>query len=173
MFSSWPRSHTFVAREKRACIGSDQQFTVYFGELYGLLMALDLIVEDNSDGKVLIFTDNQAAITPCEQPIHWIPAHSGVPGNESANIAAKEATGWRATGLPSAPSHTPPNLPALTSASKTTARYRAKKQWAENWKTDKHGRITFRLTSEPSASVLHSPWLELKAAWFSKPEPGK
>ncbi len=63
-------------------------------------MALDLVVEDNSTQKVLIFTDNQAAITSSEQPkqqsgqylhqeialrvesssrqleIHWISAHS-------------------------------------------------------------------------------------------------
>ena len=31
-------------------------------------MALDLIVEDNSDQKVLIFTDDQAAITSSKQP---------------------------------------------------------------------------------------------------------
>ena len=142
-------------------------------------MALDLIVEDNSNQKFLIFTDNQAAITFSEQPkqqsgqyllqeialqiesflcqleIHWIPAYSGVPGNELADIAAKEATGWRATGPPSTPSHTPPNLPTLTSAYKTAARYRANKQWAENWKTKQYGRIIFNLTPEPSASILH------------------
>ena len=179
MFSPWPGARPLVAREKRACIGSDQQFTAYFGELYGLLMALDLVVFNNSNQKVLIFTDNQAAITSYEQlkqqsgqyllqeialriespprqlEIHWIPAHSGVPGNELADIAAKEATGWRATGPPSTPSHTPPNLPTLTSAYKTAARYRANEQWAENWKTEKHGRTTFKLTPEPSAFVLH------------------
>ncbi len=58
MFSPWPGACLLVAREKRACIGSAQQFTVYFGELYGLLMALDPVVEDNSNQKVLIFTDN-------------------------------------------------------------------------------------------------------------------
>lgn len=41
-----------------------------FGELYGLLMALDLVVivvEDNiNQKKNLIYTDNQAAITSSE-----------------------------------------------------------------------------------------------------------
>lgn len=41
---------------------------VYFGELYGLLMGLKLVVEDKSNQKVLMFTDNQAAITSSEQP---------------------------------------------------------------------------------------------------------
>ena len=165
-------------REKRAGIGSNQQFTVYSGELYSLLIPLDLVVEDNKNQKVLIFTDNQAAITSSEQPkqqsgqyllqeialqieslscqleIHWIPAHSRVPGNESADIAAKEATGWRTTGLPSTPLHTSPNLPTLTSVYKTAARYRANEQWIENWETEKHGKTTFKLTPEPSAFVL-------------------
>ena len=39
MFSPWPGAEPIIAREKRACIGSDQQFTVCFGELYGLLIA--------------------------------------------------------------------------------------------------------------------------------------
>ena len=68
MLSPWPGASPLIAREKRAYIGSDQQFTVYFGELYGLLMALDLVVEDKSNQKILIFTDNQAAITSSEQP---------------------------------------------------------------------------------------------------------
>ncbi len=79
-------------------------------------MALDFVIEDKSNRKVLIFTDNQAAITSSEQPkqqsgqyllqvialqigslsrqleIHWILVHSGVAGNESADIAAKKAT---------------------------------------------------------------------------------
>lgn len=177
IFNPWPGAPRFVAREKHAFTGSDQQFTVYFGELYGLLMALDLIVDDNSNRKALIFRDNQAAITSSEQPKqqsgqyllqeialrietlsrqlenHSIPADSGVPGNESADIAAEKMIGWRATGPPSATSDTPTNPPTMTSAYNTTARYPAKEQWAENWKTEKHGRITFKLTSEPSASV--------------------
>ena len=80
-------------------------------------MALDLAVEDKSNQKVLIFIDNQAAITSSKQPkqqsgqymlqeialrielllrqleIHWILAHSGVPGNKSVDIAGKKATG--------------------------------------------------------------------------------
>ena len=68
--------------------------------------------------KIVVFTDNQAAIQTMQNPrrqsgqhnalhhitntirgeeieIHWIPAHEGVAGNEQADIAAKEATGWR------------------------------------------------------------------------------
>ncbi len=39
MFSPWPEARPLVERKKRECIGSDQQFTVYFSKLYVLLMA--------------------------------------------------------------------------------------------------------------------------------------
>ena len=32
--------------------------------------------------------------------IYWIPVQSNVPGNEIADIIAKEATGWREMGPP-------------------------------------------------------------------------
>ena len=172
---------------------------VVFGELYGLLMALELIVEDNGDGKVLIFTDNQAAITSSEQPkqqsgqyllqeialrietlprhleIHWIPAHSGVPGNESADIAAKEATGWRATGPPSAPSHTHLIIPRWHQHTKqphaieprNNGRRAGRKRSMERPPSDSHPNHPL-----PS-STCSTPWPELKAAWLSKAERGK
>ncbi len=43
----------FLARQ--AWLGSDQEFTVYFDELYGLWMALELIAEDNSGRKTVVF----------------------------------------------------------------------------------------------------------------------
>ncbi len=87
--------------------------------------------------------------------IHSIPTHSGFSSNESADIAAKDVTRWRATGPPSTPLHMPPNLPTLTLVYKTAAHYRANEQWTENWKTKKHEKTTFKLIDEPSASVLH------------------
>lgn len=72
--------------------------------------------------KITIFTDNQSAIQAISTPniqsgqhilrfivnaintlreqhieveLRWIPAHIGIRGNEMADKAAKEATGWR------------------------------------------------------------------------------
>lgn len=51
----------------RACIGSDEKLTVYFGELHRIFRALDGVVEDNSNYIVLTRKDNQAAIISSEQ----------------------------------------------------------------------------------------------------------
>lgn len=52
----------FTLEKKESCLGSNQKFIVYFEKLYGLWMALELIVEDKKGPKIFIFTDNQAAI---------------------------------------------------------------------------------------------------------------
>lgn len=67
MFTPWEGATPLVARKKQACLGSDQGFTVYFGELYGLWRALDLIAGDDRGRKTFIFTVNQAAILSSEQ----------------------------------------------------------------------------------------------------------
>ncbi len=52
----------FTPEKKESCLGSNQEFIVYFEKLYGLWMALELIAEDKKSLKIFIFTDNQAAI---------------------------------------------------------------------------------------------------------------
>ena len=122
------------------------EYTVYFGELYEILMALELVEDHdylNSTGPVHIFVDNEASLQASHRPkqgagqyilkrivelhhdliakhkitLHWIPAHEGIPGNELADVMAKEATGWRKKG-DGATAPRPPGLRTLTSASR-------------------------------------------------------
>jgi ribonuclease HI len=116
-------------------IGPRDQFTVYGAELIGIWMALDMAIKGGRIVKKLtIFTDNQASILSsarpgkqsgqivlrkihwlvsvlhkrgCEITLRWIPAHVGVPGNETADWLAKTATGWKAKKR----RKTPPPLP--------------------------------------------------------------
>jgi ribonuclease HI len=91
-----------------------------------LQIAQDYAERNGSRRKVAIYTDNQAAIWSIAKAegrtgsyileeiarqvqelqkdgqtvtVRWIPAHVGISGNESADQAAKEATGWRPDGL--------------------------------------------------------------------------
>ena len=141
----------------KAYLGSAHFFTVYSGELQGVAMALNSTtpVRNQLLQKLTIFTDNQSAIHSIAAPsaqsgqqilrfivdaidrlreqnieveVRWIPAHIGVDGNERADSAAKEATGWgkvkRRNGksIEIDTSHTSPspNLPFLRSAVKAS-----------------------------------------------------
>lgn len=118
VFTPIPGEAAITLDKKQAFLGPLEEFTVYSGKLIGLELALR-IVEDHLevDKLIAIFTNNQASIAAIKTArqqsdqfvpkriaseiqilnknihIHWIPAHVGVPGNEAADIAAKEATG--------------------------------------------------------------------------------
>jgi len=54
---------------------------------------------DNNSGqhliKSIIISIEKLRSNGMEVELHWVPAHIGIDGNESADIAAKQATGWR------------------------------------------------------------------------------
>ena len=152
------------------------------------------IVEDHPSRPTAIFTDSQAAIQAMRSPknqsgqyilrelarritncgnniqLHWIPAHEGVPGNEAADVAAKEATGWREnTANNCGPqASNPDDMKILTSAVKAEIRTHAKNDFTKKWATGPSGRVTykinklthkavlkkFRLMSRPESSVI-------------------
>ncbi len=103
-------------------LGARTRCTVYMEEVQGIQDSLSYALGENQSLGIQIFTDNQAALQALENPnkysapqimqtitqhiddfrakrmpihLQWIPAHKNIRGNEEADIAAKEATGWR------------------------------------------------------------------------------
>ncbi|OAQ65570.1 zinc knuckle [Purpureocillium lilacinum] len=166
-------------------MGTEGISTVYAGELQGISLALDIAQHDRAQGyrrnKVVIYTDNQAAIRSSAKPkgksgayllkkivsqttalqehnlpieIRWVPAHTGVQGNEDADRAAKEATGWRERGAPGPRAEMPAELYSLRSTRKTWTHKEAQKAWAARWAAEKRGRTSYRCTPKPTKKVL-------------------
>ncbi len=105
--------------------------------------------------------------------LHWIPAHKGVPGNEAADVAAKEATGWREPKKRKAGSlaldfngrdysaraegpkaEKPKYIRFLMSSLKQSFRHLVAKEWTLAWIEAKHERATRRLLPNPTRTVL-------------------
>ncbi|KAL6152343.1 hypothetical protein ACJQWK_05935 [Exserohilum turcicum] len=133
--------------------------------------------------KVAIYTDNQAAIWSVAKAegrsgayiladiaervktlqdvgrpvtIRWIPAHTGIPGNEAADRAAKEATGWREDGRRHPPAEAPPRLYPIRSTVRRWCRTQTERAWAAKWRTEAKGRATYRHTPWPTKKVLQT-----------------
>jgi ribonuclease HI len=131
--------------------------------------------------KVAIYTDNQAAIwsvakaegrsgayiladiaeqvktiQDMDRPvtIRWIPAHTGIPGNEDVDRAAKEATGWREDGRRHPPADAPPRLYPLRSTVRRWCRTQTERALAAKWRAEAKGRATYRHTPWPTKKVL-------------------
>ncbi|KAM0724065.1 hypothetical protein Q7P37_000245 [Cladosporium fusiforme] len=132
--------------------------------------------------RINIFVDNKAAIRSLTRPegrsgayilkqiparveslqekghivvVRWIPSHEGIEGNEAADIAAKEATGWREGPASGSRADPPPKLCALQATLTMWSRKEADKMWETSWQQETKGRTTFRHTPAPSKKVLH------------------
>jgi hypothetical protein len=153
---------------------------VYAGEVYGIVMALEMIRDSGRICPAHIYSDNQAGITALNDPttttaqalhrtlhetlcsvicpvtIHWIPARTGIPGNEATDTAAKTATGWRLKDRGGDKAPEPPEhlrgiqmAPLINRLEQATLN-----RWKENWKAAKHGRSLRRLTTEPAKNNI-------------------
>jgi len=169
--------------ERNSLVGNDTKATVYAAELHGLVLATSIAAQHlGHRTSLVIFTDNQAAITSSSEPgtqsgqgilrilaikmdllrwsgidvrVHWIPAHIGVPGNEMADRAAKQATGWREN--PWSPPIPPTiSIPfaTLRSSVKMTLRKRIVLDWEAQWRGEKVGSITRKLIEVPARATL-------------------
>ncbi|KAJ9137654.1 Endonuclease/exonuclease/phosphatase [Pleurostoma richardsiae] len=142
-------SNSDIRSKRLQYMGTSDTSTVYAAELKGLVLALqivqDIYTETSSPGKCAIFTDNQAAI----QAFRWIPAHVGVPGNEAADRAAKEAAG-----MGSSRQQRPTTVRTLIATTRTNIRARMKDEWDAAWEYAKHGRDLHRLGVQPGKGIL-------------------
>jgi ribonuclease HI len=171
-------------KTQQAFLGRKTEASVFMAELVGIQMALEM-AQFLDNQKVTIFSDSQAAIQAIDGPhttgqqiissiiqewdklrsrgvhvaIHWIPAHQGIEGNELADKAAKEATGWRLTrntrgrNVQIDTDFTAPRLEGLRqpmSALKRKLKTRAYEQWERNWHQDTRGRALFQIINTPT-----------------------
>ena len=151
------------------------------GICIALAMVQADIRRGNSHRHLHIFADNQAAIRSVVRPeghsgayivqqivqkidqiraggvtidIRWICAHEGIDGNERADLAAKEATGWR-SGDDRGPRAEPPaHLYPLRTTLKTWCKKTANQRWQASWTAERKGKAVRRHTPIPTKKIL-------------------
>jgi ribonuclease HI len=171
----------------RSYLGRASEATVYAAELRGILSALQIAYKKDHKA-VIVFTDNQAAIRSVSNPdsqsgqyillqivwmienlrskgiepeFHWVPAHIGIEGNERADKAAKEATGWRRIRDrgrsrevdTDQTAYKPPGY-SLVAAMRAVHNSLLLVEWKEAWMNEKTGRELNRICPEPTTKVL-------------------
>lgn len=173
---------------KTTYMGDSETSTVYAAELQGIKLALQMAVEEAERGhqwhKLVIFTDNQAAIRTFQDPrgksgayivteavalidrlqvelhvpveIRWVPAHTGIQGNEAADKAAKRAARQQEGEDSGGDTNVPHSrIYHLQTTLKTwVARY-TRAAWSYNWVLEPRGRATFKYTPEPTHKILY------------------
>lgn len=93
--------------------------------------------------------------TPTSITLRWIPAHVGVPGNETADEAAKSAALWGAgDSLEGAGAGSDKYFIRLASAAKRNTRKRIKERWKKQWEEERTARPTKCLIKAPSRKAL-------------------
>ncbi len=130
-------------------MGDSETSTVYAAELQGIRLALQIADEDaergNKRDRLIIFTDNQAAIRTFQNPIGR---------NEAADRAAKRAAKQEAGAGQGNENVTQTRTYHLQATLKTWVKRQTRAEWTNSWKVETRGRTTFKHTPRPSHKVL-------------------
>ena len=168
--------------KKVAKLGPLKEFPVYHGEAQGLLMALELTRDSGRLCPVYIYSDNQGIVESLANPtakaaqqilkpfhdlhrsmpnpitVGWIPAHTGIPGNELVDQLAKEAAGWRPTETsPLLSGGAPPPLATLRPSRRvriTQLQAVTQKHWERQWAVSAHGHQLRHQIKSPGPHTL-------------------
>ena len=170
-------------------LGARTRCTVYMGELQGIQDSLSYALGQNQNLGIQIFTDNQAALQALENPnkcsapqimqtitqhiddlrargmpihLQWIPAHKNIRGNEEADIAAKEATGWRRAKRRNGKwrewdsGHTAEKheVGRARATIKLALEQKTLERWEEVWSREKTGRELHAICPKPTKQTL-------------------
>ena len=176
-----------IGAVRRRYVSKIPDFTGYSGELVGVILALELAIDlkgNYPNLPIRIFADNQSAIRTArsshtnvcqflfdevlrlhqqlERPlnIHWIPAHIGIPGNETADAEAKSAAKAVPLVRPA------PTFPFITTPVLANFKKSLLKQWDQRWASHHHGRHLYRLQPTRDRNPL-AKYNGLKKAVFS------
>ena len=150
------------------------------GLVLALQIVRDLHTIRVNPSKCIIFADNQAALRAMQNPkqtsgqyilaeaiqlldmlrdrgwdirYQWIAAHTGVPGNELADQAAKQAAG-RDRRQCDQPLQEHEDVRVLMATTKSSIRQAMRNAWKRSWETAKQGRELFRIGARPGRDTL-------------------